>query len=261
MKQVSVVIPIYKIDLNKFEQISFDSIYNAYAGKYPITIVKPSSLDISSFTNKYKHLLIESFKDDYFKSIAGYNRLMLSEEFYARFSDYEYILIAQTDCYIFKDNLSSWCEKGYDYIGAPWLVRPIYKFPLLRLTSYLKKKYCDFTNTPNSQLSNNKIGNGGLSLRKIKSHIEATVKLKSIADQYLNYPKRTAIFNEDVFFALEPNKNGLSFKYPEIQEALRFSYDKYPKFCNQLMSGETPMGCHGWYKRKMIKYWKPIILK
>ncbi|MFI3267997.1 MAG: DUF5672 family protein [Rikenellaceae bacterium] len=248
------------MNFSKYEQISFDSIYNAFSEKYPITIVKPCSLNIDSITEKYKNLLIETFEDSFFKNIAGYNRLMLSEEFYSRFIDYKFILIAQTDCYIFKSDLSVWCEKDYDYIGAPWLVRPIYKFPLLRLTSYLKRKYCDIMNKPNSQISNNKVGNGGLSLRKIQSHIEVTQKLRNIADAYLNYPKRTAIFNEDVFFAIEPNRNGLSFKYPDTMEALDFSFDKYPRLCNKLIEGREPMGCHGWYKRKMIGYWKPIIL-
>lgn len=261
MPQVCVVIPIYKKELSHYEQISFDSIYNTLGGNNPLIIVKPLSLDIDSITEKYNGITVETFDDDYFKNIAGYNRLMLSTEFYQRFEQYNYILIAQTDCYIFHDSLEYWCKKGYDYVGAPWLVKPIYKFPLFKLISYIKKKYCEAMGKPNSQITNNKVGNGGLSLRKIKSHITATTKLGEIANRYLTQPKRSAVFNEDVFFAIEPNKNGMEFKYPSAIEALEFSFDKYPNLSSNLIKGKIPMGCHGWYKRKMIKYWTPIILK
>ena len=261
MPQVCIVIPIYKREFSHYEQISFDSIYNTLGDNNPIIIVKPHSLNIDNITDKYKGIAIETFDDNYFKSIAGYNKLMLSTEFYERFEQYRYILIAQTDCYIFKDELSLWCEKGYDYIGAPWLVKPIYKFPLFKLVSYIKKRYCQATGKPNSQITNNKVGNGGLSLRKVESHIKATAELQEIVNRYLTQPKRSAVFNEDVFFAIEPNKNGLNFKYPSPIEALEFSFDKYPNLSSNLIKGKTPMGCHGWYKRKMIKYWTPIILQ
>ena len=31
------------------------------------------------------------------------------------------MLIYQLDAYVFKDELLNWANKGYDYIGAPWL--------------------------------------------------------------------------------------------------------------------------------------------
>lgn len=62
----------------------------------------------------------------------GYNRLMLSEDLYSAFSNYEYILICQSDAYIFRDELKEWCEAGYDYVGAPWLRRPLYDLPVMK---------------------------------------------------------------------------------------------------------------------------------
>lgn len=32
---------------------------------------------------------------------------------------YSHTLIYQPDAFIFKDDLSKWCSKGYEYIGAP----------------------------------------------------------------------------------------------------------------------------------------------
>lgn len=254
---VKVIIPIYKAKLNEFEKVSLDRSYQVLQN-HPLTIIKPQSLAINSLLAEYPRLTVEEFNDSYFKSISGYNRLMLSPEFYRRFSNCQYILICQLDAYVFTDELTKWCDKDYDYIGAPWLVRPIYKFPLLALASWIKKQYCDFFRCPNSQITNFKVGNGGFSLRKVSSHLQATSKLTSTIEEYLSHTKNH-IFNEDVFFSTEVNRHGLNFSYPTYLEALQFSFDKYPALCYKLNNRQLPFGCHSWYKRRMKKFWFPII--
>ena len=125
----------------------------------------------------------ENFDDAFFTDIHAYNTLMLSPEFYERFTAYRYILIAQLDTYIFRDELQAWCARGYDYVGAPWIVRDIYRHPLMRLCSAIKKRYCEATGKPNSQVTGNKVGNGGLSLRKVESHLRVTRQLRHIIAQ------------------------------------------------------------------------------
>jgi hypothetical protein len=66
---------------------------------------------------------ISYFPEAYFKNISGYNKLLLSPVFYSRFIDYKYICICQFDTFIFRDELSYWCKKSYDYIEAPWLYK------------------------------------------------------------------------------------------------------------------------------------------
>ena len=78
---------------------------------------------------------------------------MLSSEFYRRFSKFEYILIYQLDAFVFKDQLNYWCKKGYDYIGAPW-------FEGFHLTK--------------TGVNIIGVGNGGFSLRRVKTHIDLT---------------------------------------------------------------------------------------
>lgn len=46
--------------------------------------------------------------------------MLLDPKFYARFADYEFMLIYQTDAYVFRHELQTWCDKGFDYVGAPW---------------------------------------------------------------------------------------------------------------------------------------------
>ena len=254
---VTIVVPIYKPTLSEYEEISFKQLFKVL-GNHRIVIFKPISLDLSNLLSNYPPCKTESFSDHYFKGIAGYNRLMMAEEFYSRFNDSEYILIYQLDAYTFKDELIDWCMKGYDYIGAPWLLRPIYNFPLLKFTSWIKRKYCQITNQPCSQMTRFKVGNGGLSLRKISSHIKAVTELKTITEQYLQV--RHHLYNEDVFFSIEVNRHGLNFRYPSWQEALQFSFDKYPSLCYKYNNEQLPFGCHSWYKRRMKKFWFPIIL-
>lgn len=247
---VKVIIPIYTSQINTYEKISLERICHIlYA--HPLTVIKPTSLDLSFLLEKYPELVMEDFDDNYFKGISGYNRLMLSEEFYQRFENYEYILICQLDAYIFRDELLDWCKKGYDYVGAPWLVRPIYhSFPM--------KQYRWLFRSAATRETDFKVGNGGLSLRRVSSHLLAVRLLKDIIGEFLSH-KGNHVFNEDVFFSVEVNKHGLNFSYPDYMEALKFSFDKYPALCYKLNCGQLPFGCHSWYKKKMIEFWSKII--
>lgn len=247
---VKVVIPIYTTQLNSFERHSLERVYQILHS-YPLTVIKPKTLDLSPILEKYPRLTTEDFDDHYFRSIAGYNRLMLSEEFYQRFSTFEYVLICQLDAYIFRDELMEWCQKGYDYVGAPWLVRPMYRnFPM--------KQYRWLFRSAATRATDFKVGNGGLSLRKVDSHLRATRQLKEVINHYLRHTKNH-VFNEDVFFSVEVNKHGMNFSYPTYMEALKFSFDKYPDLCYKLNQEQLPFGCHSWYKKRMIKFWSNII--
>lgn len=256
-KLVKIIIPIYRAELAPLEKISLQQICRILKN-YPLTVIKPAGLDLTALSRQYPQLVFEEFEGEYFRGISAYNRLMMSEVFYSRFVDYEYILICQLDTYIFKDELKEWCNKGYDYIGAPWFVRPIYRFPLLRLTSWIKKQFCELFHLPNSQITNFKVGNGGLSLRRVSSHLKAVSVLHETIDRFLQHPGNH-LFNEDVFFSVEVNKHGMNFTYPDYMEALRFSFDKYPALCYKLNNNQLPFGCHSWYKRRMKKFWFPII--
>lgn len=257
-KLVNVVIPIYRNVLHPYERQSLEQVCRVL-GRYPLTVIKPSGLCLDELADAYPQLSFESFDDSYFKGISGYNRLMMSETFYVRFSEFRYILIYQLDAYVFRDELAEWCHKDYDYIGAPWLVRPVYRFPLLRFTSWLKKEWCRLFRLPNGQITNFKVGNGGFSLRKVSSHLQATARLGETIRTFLAHPGNH-VFNEDVFFSVEVNRHGLGFRYPEYMEALRFAFDKYPALCFRLNGGRLPFGCHSWYKRRMKKFWFPLIL-
>lgn len=248
--RVRVVVPIYKPDLSVLELQSLTRTYSVM-DKYPLTVVKPLSLNLNCIKENFPRITFESFDDSFFCGIAGYNKLMLSTVFYNRFIDIDYILICQLDVFIFQDRLASFLEKGYDYIGAPWLKRRLYRYlPLLEKIKTSKKKY-DKSAITWEQNTQNRIGNGGFSLRKVKSFYDATIQYADRIKVY-NSHKGTSLYNEDTFWS----KELFEFKYPTVEEALEFSFDKYPGLCYIENNKKLPMACHGWYKWKYRNFWK-----
>ena len=248
---VEVVIPIYKKDISILEMKSLQQVYKIL-NKHTLTVIKPTSLDLSELLNDFPLLKVRSFEDSFFNGISGYNKLMLSETFYSCFFQTKYILIYQLDAYVFKDELLCWCDKGYDYVGAPWLKKPIYNAPIISSIKKLLYICQKSKGKMSKQELYNKIGNGGFSLRKVDSHYEAIMKHQEQIHTFLN--NKGHLYNEDVFWATVPR-----FRYPKATEALEFAFDKYPSLCYKLNNKKFPFGCHGWYKRKMKSFWKSYI--
>ena len=271
MKQVAVVIPIYKESPAWNEVISLRQTMRVL-GKYPIVLVCPEGLDVGAYETMYAEangsasLRRESFAKEYFEGIKGYNRLLLSECFYSRFSEYEYMLICQPDTYVFRDELEVWCNKGYDYIGAP-----------LFGDNWDEKSY----------LKNGKVGNGGLSLRRngayldyfngkklviprhnIAKRIHLSVKPYTrwlvwllMACGWRNKPRSFAEhyeWNEDGFWSMNLNGTNYEQKKPTVQEALEFAWERFPSELYKQL-GHLPFGCHAWEKYEYDCFWKQYI--
>ena len=99
-----IVIPIYKSFLNKFEYLSLIQTFKIFTG-YSISIVCPNSLNTDFLKRIISSYSVERFDDSCFIGLAGYNKLLLSDEFYKRFIKYEYLLIIQLDVFVFKNDL------------------------------------------------------------------------------------------------------------------------------------------------------------
>ena len=253
---VSIVIPIYQNKLDENESLSLAQGLKILS-RYPITVIKPQSLDLTCIHNQYPQICFENFDDEYFDGIYGYNRLMLSPLFYERFLQYDYILIYQLDAWVFRDELEYWCDKDYDYIGAPWIVKPKYNLLLPRLFIRLKSKYYKMRGKIFAhELLGNKVGNGGFSLRKVRSLYQSALRQKDKIEYYLEGSRKENLFNEDVFWALENSH----FRYPPYTEALRFSFDRNAHIYMKMNNNKIPFGCHGWTKPLNINFWKDYIM-
>jgi len=248
---VKIIVPVYKTTLSPNEEIALNQCCKVLK-EYPLVFVKPESLNLNELLEKFPGFQLESFPDHYFKGIKGYNHLMLSSEFYERFSDAEYILIYQPDAFIFSDDLKYWCDLSYDYIGSPWIQKKRNPIALFFHKRELEKK-------PYKKDILFKVGNGGFSLRKTASFIEITRKEKDVIAAYLSPDNiKKGFIPEDVFWALEPQRLGYAFKIPDYKKALEFSIDQYPADCFNI-TGKLPMGCHAWHRRKERKFWKKYI--
>lgn len=137
---VAVVTPVVRLPLSGEEEISLRHL-REYLGGFDRYIIGLQRLPKTFFDFKLRRFPVHCFKDRY-----SYNRLLMTEAFYRAFAKYEYILIYQLDCLVFASNLEEWCRKAWDYVGAPWLNNP---------------------EDPSQGFS--RVGNGGLSLRRVKS--------------------------------------------------------------------------------------------
>ena len=221
MKKVVIVVPVHKPQVNEDERQSLLRL-RSVLGKYDIRLVCPEGMDVQ----EYSFLLgetwaCERFDGQYFKDRMAYCRLVTSVDFYNRFSGYEYMLIYQTDCWVFEDALENWCDKGYDYIGAPFFVKWFSDRGIF-------------------------VGNGGFSLRKINKMVEY-LKVN-------NNPNLPHFGTDDGFFAA--NYGGiLKIAPPEV--AAEFSLEEAPREQYE-RTHKMPFGCHA-YKKYDWGFWKKYI--
>lgn len=247
---VNVIVPIYRPHLSETDRISLTQTCRMLAA-YPITVIHPAGMDTTAISDEFPRLEFRAFDASYFADIRGYNRLMLAEEFYAAFSDYTYILIAQLDTYIFRDNLAEWCRRDYDYVGAPWLQRRVYTLPVVAQCIGLYRRWRHRSGQLTRFDRYGRVGNGGLSLRKVQSHLRVIREQGDDVYRFAVTHNRRHLHNEDTFWGMMPH----NFRYPSETEAIRFAYDKYPALSFRRSHGTMPFGCHGWTKPKNRAFW------
>ncbi|MCJ8208434.1 hypothetical protein MUY27_01855 [Mucilaginibacter sp. RS28] len=256
--QSVVIIPFYKDTLNTNEEISLQQCEKILSPHIKIAI-KPRSLTLPKKVSSLIKLNgVVNFDDHFFAGIAGYNRLMLSQDFYGQFLDYECLLIYQTDAFVFKDELDYWCSQGWDYIGAPWIRRKDDGAIKAAVTGIQQAVSTQFNlkknGVPNKYQFDNKVGNGGFSLRRVNKFHELCGTEKGRIETYLAQTAHQ--YNEDAFWSVEANRKKMLLKIPDWQTALRFSFEIYPERALRLNNGELPFGCHDW--DQYPEFWRPI---
>lgn len=273
MPKIVIVVPIYQNKISDSEQKSLLQCFKIL-GKYPVRFVCPKNFDISLYEqllqgNNYD-FSFERFDDKYFKSVPSYSKLMLTKNFYKRFTEYEFMLIYQLDAWVFNDELEYWCNQNYDYIGAPWF------------------EGYDTANNNSNLLPI--AGNGGFSLRKISSilkvlnvNLKRPKSFKNIYDacskrkkisKILNIPvyflkfisqkelflpvwKTTKLY-EDIAYVEFAQKAWNDFRLAPPEVALQFSFETQPKRLYEMNNNKLPFGCHAW-KKYEPEFWKEFI--
>ncbi|GAB6194652.1 DUF5672 family protein [Desulfocastanea catecholica] len=266
-KLVAIVIPLSnRTELTAAEQISLRHLLH-HLGTYDKYFIAPHGLAIShpEVQNKY-------FDQKYFGSAEAHSKLLLSSLFYKAFKEYKYILIYHLDSLVFSDQLTEWCQQGYDYIAPPWIKHE--DAPYAGMTKF-----------------EGKVGNGGFSLRRIESFIKVIdsnkyyidpdkywqqfcknrSKLKQLVNLPRKYIKRISKFNnakkeidekitiEDMFWANRGKYYYPEFKIAPIEIALKFAFECVPHYCYEQNGHQLPFGCHAWEKYEK-SFWEPFLL-
>ena len=232
-KRVVIVIPIYKNTLHSNEAKSLAQCKKVLQ-HYPIVFVAPQSLTPEFLSREDQ---VERFNDTYFKSPKTYNKLLINPLFYERFNSYEFMLVYQLDAYVFKDELEKWCNKGYDYIGAP----------------KLKLKFLKEKNPFVMPVFEPILFNGGFSLRRIKPIIRFL--------KVYNWCIPAWPANEDSLFSIYHKRAfplRFMLKLPSWKEGLSFAFEKNPEISFNLQEESLPFGCHAWEKYNP-SFWQKFI--
>lgn len=226
--RVAILIPIYKPQFEPLEQFSIDYSLSVTANR-DCFFVTPEGLDCTYYATRYPGVRLARFPADYFDSVDSYSRLLLSPGFYERFDSYEFVLILQPDAILFRDDLDYWTDQPFDYIGAPWPDG-------LELTVWRDR----FAGERATRVKAN-VGNGGLSLRRVKKCMALIAEFPETHSAFLR-----ATANEDSYFAIM----GLlsrDFSIPVELIASRFSMELKPEYYYSINGLQYPMGAHAWW--------------
>lgn len=262
-EQCVVAVPVYRSFLTEEEEVSWRHLLH-FLGDREIRLFLPEGLE-----SPKPEMREERFPARFFDSVASYSRLLLSEDFYRRFSAFEFLLIYQLDALVFSSALDRWCEAGYDYLGAPWWKDP---------------------DRPELGLSHT--GNGGLSLRRVAAALEVLtadarpgplpvelmktqmpdlqglpparklrrkVRILREARQGARWYTDRYSLNEDRFWSDRAHLFLRSFRTAPPHEALEFSFEVAPRAAFELNGARLPFGCHGWWRYDR-EAWAPYLL-
>ncbi len=260
-RPVCIIVPVYRTDLVPSEWLSLERCVSIL-GSHPIILAAPDTIDITPLCSRFPRLLQETFPAGYFASIKDYNRLLLADEFYARFAGYEYMLIHQLDAFVFSDQLLSWCARGYDYVGAPWIPNGTIPGALKLLKAAVRRRYFRLTSRQYRSREGDHhgqqhyaAGNGGFSLRRIATMREVLQQMPDRAEPYRRGTRTP--WAEDVFFCVEANRYRQHVRIPGFRESLQFSWETFPTVAARYCSSPLPFGCHAW-DRLHRDDWRPI---
>lgn len=238
-KRIAIVIPNHRDNLKWNEIISLQRCKEVFS-KYDVILVHPEGMDLSE--HKQYDIITKyiGLKPKYFSNDLMYNRLMNTPYFYRHFLEYDYILLYQLDTFIFENNLEEWCDMNIDYVGAPWIDSSWIKV--------LNKKI------PGIEKFINRVGNGGLSLRRIKPFYYGSIFLYPIALFWKGN------WHEDFFWTSVAKRFIPGFKTPDVKTALQFAFEEYPEKCYELNEFKLPFGCHAWEKHNTA-FWATHLKK
>ena len=258
--KIAVILPTHKNSLNKYEKLSFN-LFNHYLKDFDRYLLIPNKLKINFDTQKMR---ITSINSKYFSSIESYNLLLQTKYFYKIYSKYDFILIYQLDCLVFKNEMYFWAKKNYSFTGAPrYKPKSIRKIRDFMNGGFSLRKVKDFINVLNSKKININIKYfHTLDYFKKPKRIKLFLKYynKSKNKNVFNVEKfcRLAKYPEDIFWSIIAPQLSKKFTLCDKNVALNFCYEEYPREVYKYNNDQIPFGCHNWVNWDK-KFWKKIV--
>lgn len=215
-ESIVIVVPVYKEIPTPNEYASLLQLQQVLPG-YTKALVYPCGMSVL----EYARIFGESFFQlpmlkENFSSRKAYSDMLMDLNFYRHVEEFEWMLIYQTDAWIFEDRLRYFIDQPYDYWGAPhstWGSR--------------HTRHLDYA-------SGAIVGNGGFSLRRIGAMVRAIEELHGREDP--------DIWAEDRFFTEGPAHEIV--RIPPVREAFRFSVQDFYRSAMRILDGALPMGAH-----------------
>ena len=201
--QLILVTPTHQAELSEIEKAMLVQSLSLNS-HYEHCFVVPRSLDTSIITQEFSNSSIIRLEDARFESARAYNNLLLDSYFYELFSDFNNLLILQTDSVLIRTIKHSDFE-GYDYVGAPWVRK-------IRVTKFRKDLHGNNKRLCWLPFTSIQVGNGGLSFRRLSAMIE----LMSQIDRAKYHPRVwDGSHNEDFVISYFLKRNHYSLPAPE----------------------------------------------
>lgn len=233
-----LVTPLYQKELSIVE-VKRIRISLKINPEFQHVFVHPKNLNIQSTKTIFPTSEFIEFDEYYFRSKNNYNELLLNSSFYSSFSDFENLLILQTDAFLAR-SVNDLLEKGYDYVGAPF-------FPPAKVCASLTGKLILSPNILQQLVGSTtelQVGNGGLSLRRIKTFISLLELMHHSRFSRAIFASKNRKITEDLVFSYFLEKSKL--KIPSLHEAIEIFCDSTP--LNSIKVGKI-YGFHALGKR------------
>lgn len=265
-KRVAIVVPLSsRPGFNDDERLSLRHLQR-HLSAYDTFMLAPEGMEVEDVGYE-----VLRFDTKFFGSGSAHAGMQMSPSLFEPFIDYEYILMYHLDVLVFSDQLIQWCDKGWDYIGAPWL--PCEETPwvtepevgnsgftLFNVRNCLRVLYSPRpTIDPLTELGKT-IGSDQPLTGKLKA---VPRLLRKMLHRYNCVEKEVSYYLErkrasDLFWSRQAKHYLPSFKVATYEDGLQFAFETEPKWCFEEL-GHLPFGCHA-FERYDRAFWEPYMI-
>lgn len=224
----AVVIPYYTSNLKAIERYCLEGTLKVLRDNHDIYFMRPLDLEDDQYTRDFLSYVVSR---NSMLSVETYCRFLLEPDFYNYFLLYDRVLIVQVDAILLRDDILAWVEKDFDYIGAPWFNRLVFR----------PEFYRSINSNAGDRLD---VGNGGLCMLNPRSFLHLQRKYREIFKSFYKYTGPNA--GQEALYSFLCREDQF-FKLSSRSEACLFSLELEAR--RQILEQKVlPMGFHAVYK-------------